>query len=214
LPEAKDYKMIGENDTGLNTGGMGAVSPVHFASKDFMEKVETRVIQPTVVGLKKEGIPYKGFIFIGLMNVNGDPYVIEYNVRMGDPETEVVIPRIKSDFLELLIAVGNQSLNQTDFEIDQRFATTVIMASGGYPGDYEKAKKVTGLDQVSDSLVFHSGTKKENETVITNGGRVFAITSFGETLKAAVSNSQKNADKIHFDKKYYRKDIGFDLMKN
>jgi phosphoribosylamine--glycine ligase len=213
LPAAKDYKRIGENDTGLNTGGMGAVSPVPFADDTFLKKVEQRVVLPTLEGLRKENIVYKGFIFVGLMNCGGDPYVIEYNCRMGDPETEVVLPRIKTDLLELLEAVAEERLDKAVLEIDPRTAVTVMLVSGGYPGDYEKNKIITGLDKTKDSIVFHAGTKNENDQVLTNGGRVIAITSFGNTIEEAASKSFANAEAIQFDKKYYRRDIGKDLMK-
>lgn len=211
LPAAKDYKRIGEGDTGLNTGGMGAVSPVPFADEAFLKKVEERVVVPTINGLKKEGIVYKGFIFVGLMNVNGDPYVIEYNCRMGDPETEVVIPRIKSDLLDLLEHTGNGSLSKANLEIDERYATTVVIVSGGYPGDYEKGKVVRGLEQVNGSIAFHAGTKQDGDNVVTSGGRVFAVTSFGNSIEEAVNKSFGNADKISFEGKYFRRDIGKDL---
>ncbi|MEO6884291.1 MAG: phosphoribosylamine--glycine ligase [Bacteroidia bacterium] len=211
LPSAKDYKRIGEGDTGLNTGGMGAVSPVPFADEPFLKKVEERVIIPTIEGLKKENIPYKGFIFIGLMNVNGDPFVIEYNVRMGDPETEVVIPRIQSDFLDLLEGVANTTLSEKNFETDSRYATTVMLVSGGYPEEYETGKIISGLEKVSDSIAFHAGTKSENGIVKTNGGRVITITSYGETMREALQKSFANAKKISYEKKYFRRDIGSDL---
>jgi phosphoribosylamine--glycine ligase len=211
LPSAKDYKRIGEGDTGLNTGGMGAISPVSFADKFFIERVEDRIIKPTIKGLQEEEIEYKGFIFIGLMNVNGDPKVIEYNVRMGDPETEVVIPRIKSDLLNLFKGISNGTFGEQDFYVDEDVATTVMLVSGGYPESYEKGKGISGLEEVENSIVFHAGTRKEEDKVLTNGGRVMAITSFGRTIEEALSKSFDNAEKVKFDGKYYRKDIGFDL---
>ncbi len=211
LPTAKDYKRIGEGDTGLNTGGMGAVSPVPFADAEFMQKVEERVVIPTINGLKNDAIEYKGFVFIGLIKVGNDPFVIEYNVRMGDPETEVVIPRIKSDLVELFQAVANQTLSNTVLETDERTATTVMVVSGGYPEDYEKGKVITGLDQVENSIVFHAGTTEKDGNIVTNGGRVLAITSYGENFSEALKQSYKNVEKINFDKKYYRTDLGFDL---
>lgn len=211
LAEAKDYKRIGEGDTGLNTGGMGAVSPVPFAKGDFMDKVEKRVIIPTVEGLKKDNIPYKGFIFIGLMNVDGDPYVIEYNVRMGDPETEVIFPRIKSDLLELMHAVSRQELDQADFEMDTRTVTTVMLVAGGYPETYEKGKVIQNLDKVDGSIAFHAGTILSENDVCTNGGRVIAVSSYGDNMQSALALSFKNAELIDYEGKYYRKDIGFDL---
>lgn len=211
LAEAKDYKRIGEGDTGLNTGGMGAVSPVPFAKGDFMDKVEKRVIIPTVEGLKKDNIPYKGFIFIGLMNVDGDPYVIEYNVRMGDPETEVIFPRIKSDLLELMHAVSRQELDQADFEMDTRTVTTVMLVAGGYPEAYEKGKVIQNLDKVDGSIAFHAGTILSGNDVCTNGGRVVAVSSYGDNIQSALALSFKNAELIDYEGKYYRKDIGFDL---
>lgn len=211
LPAAKDYKRIGIGDTGLNTGGMGAISPVPFANNEFIKKVEERVIIPTINGLKKENILYKGFIFIGLMNVNGDPQVIEYNVRMGDPETEVVLPRIKSDLLDLFEGVANGNLNEKNFELDPRFATTVMLVAGGYPEDYKKGDVMTGFENVEGSLVFHAGTKQEGNDVVTNGGRVLALTSFGDTMKDALQLSFANAERIQYQGKYYRTDIGKDL---
>ena len=211
LPTAKDYKRIGEGDTGLNTGGMGAVSPVPFADDEFMKKVEDRIVIPTITGLKNDNIEYKGFVFIGLIKVGNDPFVIEYNVRMGDPETEVVMPRLKSDLVALFQAVANQTLANESFEIDQRAATTVMMVSGGYPEDYEKGKVITGLDQVENSIVFHAGTTEKDGHVVTNGGRVLAVTSYGENFKDALKQSYQNVEKIKFDKSYYRTDLGFDL---
>ena len=211
LPTAKDYKRIGEGDTGLNTGGMGAISPVPFVDSILLDKIETRIVKPTVEGLQKDGIDYKGFIFIGLIIVKGEPIVIEYNVRMGDPETEVVIPRIKSDLVELFQAVANGNLNEVSLAIDQRSATTVMIVSGGYPEEYEKGKEIFGLDKMEDSLVYHAGTKIENGKLVTNGGRVLAITSFGNDFQEAIKKSYQNIDKLHFDKMYFRKDIGKDL---
>lgn len=211
LPAAKDYKRIGEGDTGLNTGGMGAVSPVPFADDAFIKKVEELVVKPTINGLNKDGIDYRGFIFIGLMNCNGEPSVIEYNCRMGDPETEVVIPRIKTDFIDLLQGVATQTLHEKKYETTSETATTVVMVSGGYPGDFEKGKIVTGLNNGFNSQVFHSGTKLDGENVVTNGGRVFAITSFGKTIEEAVNKSFATADMINYDGKYFRRDIGKDL---
>jgi phosphoribosylamine--glycine ligase len=212
LPTAKDYKRIGEGDTGLNTGGMGAVSPVPFADAVLLEKIETRVVKPTVEGLQKDGIEYKGFVFIGLIIVKGEPMVIEYNVRMGDPETEVVMPRIQSDLVELFQAVANQKLDEVTLEIDPRSATTIMVVSGGYPEDYDKGFEITGIANVEDSIVFHAGTKLENGKVVTSGGRVLAVTSFGDNFQEAIKKSYQNIDKLHFDKMYYRKDIGFDLL--
>jgi phosphoribosylamine--glycine ligase len=210
LPEAKDYKRIGEGDIGLNTGGMGAISPVPFAHDGFLRKVEEQVVKPTVEGLNKEGFDYKGFIFIGLMNQDGEPQVVEYNVRMGDPETEAVIPRIKSDLMDLFEGVAEGNLAEKDFEIDHRTATTVVMVSGGYPEAYQKNKLVSGLED-TDSLVFHSGTKADGENVLTNGGRVFAVTGMAENQEKALESAYKNVQKIKFDKGNYRTDIGFDL---
>jgi phosphoribosylamine---glycine ligase len=212
LPTAKDYKRIGEGDTGLNTGGMGAISPVPFADAILLEKIENRIVKPTVEGLQKDEIEYKGFIFIGLIVVKGEPIVIEYNVRMGDPETEVVIPRLKSDLVELLQAVADEKLNEVNLEIDARAATTVMLVSGGYPEDYEKGKVISGLENVSDSIVFHAGTKQENGQIVSNGGRVLAITSFGENFQEAIKKSYQNINKLHFAKMNFRKDIGLDLL--
>lgn len=211
LPSAKDYKRIGEGDSGLNTGGMGAISPVPFADDEFMKKVEERVVIPTIRGLKDDNIDFKGFIFIGLMNSDGDPHVIEYNVRMGDPESEVVLPRIKTDFVEILKATAENRLKDLKVDFDERTATTVMLVSGGYPGNYEKGKEISGLDQVDGCLVFHAGTKSEDGKVLTNGGRVIAITSFGDNMEEALEKSYANAEKINFEGKYYRRDIGFDL---
>ncbi|MFV8225324.1 phosphoribosylamine--glycine ligase [Christiangramia aquimixticola] len=211
LPTAKDYKRIGEGDTGLNTGGMGAVSPVPFADDILMSKIEERIVKPTVNGLGKEEIDYKGFIFIGLIKVGEEPFVIEYNVRMGDPETEVVLPRLKSDLVELFKLTWEGKLDEATLEIDDRSATTVMLVSGGYPGSYEKNKVITGISEVSDSIVFHAGTKQDRENVVTNGGRVIALTSFGEDYKKALKKSYQSAELLQFDKMYFRKDIGFDL---
>lgn len=211
LPEAKDYKRIGEGDTGLNTGGMGAVSPVLFADQSFMQKVEQQIIIPTIEGLKKEQIDYKGFIFFGLIKVDGNPMVIEYNVRMGDPETEAVMLRIKSDFVDLLEGVAMGNLNEKTIEFDQQSAVTVMLVSGGYPGDYEKGKTITGAEEIESSVVFHAGTKFENNKVLTDGGRVIAVSSYGKNMNDALALSYQNAQKINFEGKYFRKDIGFDL---
>ena len=211
LGSAKDYKRIGECDMGLNTGGMGAVSPVPFANEEFNRKVEERVVRPTIEGLQKDGIDYKGFVFFGLMNVGGDPYVIEYNVRMGDPETEVVMPRLKTDILSLFEAMAKGELEQAAFELDDRFCTTVMLVSQGYPGDYEKGKEITGVPDVKGSIVFHAGTKLADGKVVTNGGRVIAVSSFGKTMREALAQSYENVAKIHFDGMNFRRDIGFDL---
>lgn len=211
LGSAKDYKRIGEGDTGLNTGGMGAVSPVPFADEEFNRKVEERIVRPTIEGFREEGIDYKGFVFFGLMNVAGDPYVIEYNVRMGDPETEVVLPRLKTDILSLFEAMAKGELKQAAFDLDSRFCTTVMLVSQGYPGDYEKGKVITGLENVEGSIVFHAGTKLTDGKVLTNGGRVLAVSSYGDTMKEALTQSYKNVAKIHFEGMNFRRDIGFDL---
>lgn len=212
LPSAKDYKRIGEGDKGLNTGGMGAISPVPFADESFLKKVEEEVVIPTIKGLQKDGIDYRGFIFIGLMNDNGNPSVVEYNVRMGDPETEAVLPRINSDLFELFDGVANQTLAEKSFSVTEKTATTVMLVSGGYPEAYEKNKEIFGLQKVEDSIVFHAGTKLENDKILTNGGRVLAITSFGNSIEEALKKSYKSIDKISFEKMNYRKDIGFDLI--
>lgn len=211
LPEAKDYKRIGEGDTGLNTGGMGCISPVPFADSEFLKKVEERVIKPTVNGLIKDKIGYNGFIFIGLMNQGGDPYVIEYNVRMGDPETEVIMPRLKTDLVELFDAIARKELDKTSVEIDDQACVTVMLVSGGYPESYEKAKVITQTEKINDSILFHAGTRLENGEVLTNGGRVIAVSSMADSFKDALKTSYKNAEIINFDKKHFRRDIGFDL---
>ncbi len=213
FPSAKDYKRIGEGDTGQNTGGMGAVSPVPFADTAFMKKVEDRIVIPTINGLQRERINYKGFIFIGLMNVEGDPFVIEYNVRLGDPETESIVPRIKNDFVELLTAVAREELLSVAIEIDDRYCVTVVLTSGGYPGDYDKGKVITGIESVENSMVFHAGTHKNENNIITSGGRVLAVTSLADSLEEAVNKSLHSAEKINFEGKYFRRDIGKDLMK-
>ena len=211
LPTAKDYNRIGEGDTGLNTGGMGAVSPVPFADQVLLDKIETRIVKPTIEGLQKDNIDYKGFVFIGLINVKGEPMVIEYNVRMGDPETEVVMPRLKSDLVAIFEAMHAQELEKITLEIDERAATTIMVVSGGYPEAYEKGHEITGIETITDSLVFHAGTKLENEKVVTNGGRVLAVTSYGNDFQEAIKKSYQSIAKLQFDKMYYRKDIGFDL---
>ena len=211
LPTAKDYKRIGEGDTGLNTGGMGAISPVPFADTGFMDKIERQIVKPTVEGLKMDNLPYVGFIFIGLIKVGDEPKVIEYNVRMGDPETEVVIPRLQSDLVEVLLAMAKGTLDQIDLNIDERAATTVMAVSGGYPEAYEKGKEIKGTENIKNSLVFHAGTKISDGKVVTNGGRVIAITSFGKDFREALRTSYQNMEKLHFDGMYYRKDLGLDL---
>ena len=211
LPTAKDYKRIGEGDTGLNTGGMGAVSPVPYVDAVLMEKIEKRIVKPTIDGFQKDGIPYKGFVFIGLINVKGEPIVIEYNVRMGDPETEVVIPRLKTDLVELFLAVANEKLDQISLEVDERSATTIMVVSGGYPEEFEKGKVISGLENITDSIVFHAGTKLENNQVLSNGGRVLTVTSYGANFEEAIKKSYQNIAKLQFDKMYFRRDIGNDL---
>lgn len=211
LPMAKDYKRIGEGDTGLNTGGMGAISPVPFVTEEFLEKVHKRIIKPTIEGLRKDQLPYKGFIFIGLIKVGDDPFVIEYNVRLGDPETEVVIPRVKNDLVELFNAVAKGKLNSIELEIDERAATTVMLVSGGYPQAYKKGIEIRGIQDVEGSIVFHAGTKVKEGKILTNGGRVMAITSFGSDFREGLSRSYQNIKNINFDNMYYRKDLGFDL---
>jgi len=211
LPNAKDYKRIGEGNIGLNTGGMGAISPVPFADDNFLKKVEERVIKPTINGLQKDNIPYQGFIFIGLIKVNDEPLVIEYNVRLGDPETEVIIPRLKTDLLDIFIATAAQKLDTISIELDERFATTVMLVSGGYPEAYQKGKEITGIENVKDSLVFHAGTTVKDNITVSNGGRVIAVTSYGNSIEKALAQSYKSIDAINFEDMYYRKDIGFDL---
>ena len=211
LPSAKDYKQIGENNTGLNTGGMGAISPVPFLDRFYLEKIENEIIKPTISGLKKEDIEYVGFIFFGLINVKGEPKVIEYNVRMGDPETEVVIPRIKSDLLNLLKGIKDGTFSEKDLNISDDIAATVMLTSSGYPEEYSTGHKISGLDDVDCGIVFHAGTKFKNKKIITSGGRVMSITSFGKTMEGALKNAYESVDKINFKGKYYRNDIGFDL---
>lgn len=211
LPEAKDYKRIGERDTGPNTGGMGAVSPVPFANTGFMKKIRERIIEPTINGLQKDDIEYRGFIFFGLINCQGDPYVIEYNARLGDPETEAIMPRLQGDFVDLLEGVATQTLAGRLVSTDPRSVTTVMMVSGGYPGKYEKGKIITGLEKTTESLIFHAGSRKVDGKILTNGGRVLAISSYGKTFREAGNLSYKNAAMIDFENKYFRKDIGFDL---
>ena len=212
LPSAKDYKRIGEGDKGLNTGGMGAISPVPFADKAFLQKVEELVVKPTILGLQKDGIDYRGFIFIGLMNNNGDPSVVEYNVRMGDPETEVVLPRIESDLFDLFEGVANQNLHEKEFSVTEKIATTIMLVSGGYPEAYEKGKLISGLETIKNSIVFHAGTKINDNSIVTNGGRVIAVTSLADSMPEALNQSYKTIGSIHFEKMNYRKDIGFDLV--
>lgn len=212
LPEAKDYKRIGEGDTGLNTGGMGAISPVPFADAAFMDKVTNQIIVPTIKGLKQDNIPYKGFIFFGLINVKNEPFVIEYNCRMGDPETEVVVPRLKSDLIDLLEGVVSGTLSERDVQFDERSAATVMMVSGGYPEAYEKGKQIFGLNSVTNSIVFHAGTSADGPATMTSGGRVLAITSYGKNLDSALEKSYDSISNIEFEKAYYRKDIGFDVV--
>ena len=212
LPEAKDSKPIGENNTGPNTGGMGSISPVNFAQGDFLKKVEERVVIPTINGLKSDNIDYQGFVFIGLMNVNGDPYVIEYNVRMGDPETQVVMPRIKTDLVDLMDAAASGTLSEVELEIDNKTASAVVMVAGGYPDTYEKGDAISGLDsEVGNTIIFHAGTKQSGENVVTNGGRVLAVTGLGQSMHEALDNTYELASKIHWSNVYFRKDIGHDL---
>lgn len=212
LPEAKDYKRIGEKDSGPNTGGMGAVSPVPFADPAFMDKIQNQIIIPTIKGLKQENIPYKGFIFFGLINVKGEPYVIEYNCRMGDPETEVVMPRLKSDLLDILEGVATNTLSERDIQFVEKCATTVMLVSGGYPENYEKGKQIYGLNTITESIVFHAGTTSDGPAVLSAGGRVLAVTSYGKNIESALSRSYDAIEKIQFDKMFYRKDIGYDLI--
>jgi phosphoribosylamine--glycine ligase len=211
LPTAKDYKRIGEGDTGLNTGGMGAISPVPFADTALMQKIESQIVIPTIQGLNNDNIEYKGFVFIGLIKVGDNPFVIEYNVRMGDPETEVVIPRIKSDLVALFEAVASEKLIDFNLDIDSKTAATIVVVSGGYPEEFEKGKQIFGLDTKTESLIFHAGTKEENGKIVSNGGRVLAVTSFGDTFSTATKKSYQTIENLKFDKMNYRKDIGFDL---
>ena len=212
LPSAKDYKRIGEGDVGLNTGGMGAISPVPFADEAFLNKVEELVVKPTIAGLQKDGIDYRGFIFIGLMNNHGNPSVVEYNVRMGDPETEAVLPRITSDLFDLFEGVAHQNLHERSFSVTDKTATTIMLVSGGYPEAYEKNKEIKGFENIKESIIFHAGTNTLDDKVVTNGGRVMAVTSFGDTIEEALGKTYRSIDKIHFDQMNYRKDIGFDLV--
>jgi len=211
LPMAKDYKRIGEGDTGLNTGGMGAVSPVPFADENFKQKIEEQVVKPTIEGLKKDNLPYKGFVFIGLIKVGDEPKVIEYNVRMGDPETEVVLPRLNNDLVSIFDAMGKKQLHTINLDVTDQAATTIMLVSGGYPEAYEKGKEISGVETVKDSIVFHAGAQEQNAKIVTAGGRVMAVTSYGNTYEEAIKKSYQNIEKLHFDKMYYRKDIGFDL---
>ena len=214
LPEAKDYKRIGEGDNGPNTGGMGAVSPVSFADTVFMQKVEERIIKPTINGLIKEGIDYVGFIFFGLISVKNEPYVIEYNARMGDPETEVVIPRIESDFVELLLAAAKRELDKVEIKISSKVATTIMLVAGGYPDEYNKGDVIKGLESIKEVLAFHAGTKTgENGEILSNGGRVIALTALGDTMEEALAKSKTAAELVVWKDRYYRNDIGFDLLK-
>ena len=212
LPNAKDYKRIGEGDTGLNTGGMGAISPVSFANEEFLSKVENKIIKPTIRGIAKEQMDYKGFVFIGIIKVENEPFVIEYNVRMGDPETQVILPRIKSDFLEMMISTANQSLNSIKLEVDTNSAATVVMVSGGYPENYEKEKEIVGIPkETKETIVFQAGTKMLKGKTVTNGGRVLSVTSIAENFKEALKKSYSKIGGISYEKKYFRKDLGFDL---
>jgi phosphoribosylamine--glycine ligase len=211
LPTAKDYKRIGEGNTGLNTGGMGAISPVPFATDAFLNKIENQIVKPTVEGLRKDHLPYVGFIFIGIIKVGDDPKVIEYNVRMGDPETEVILPRLQNDLVAIFKAMANQTLSEINISIDERAATSIMLVSGGYPETYEKGKEISGLETVKNAIAFHAGAELKDKKIVTSGGRVMAITAFGNTYKEALKNSYQTIEKLHFDKMYYRKDIGFDL---